>query len=61
MNIKMYKEIIKFIEHQREVIRSFERDINVNIDERKFITSLRENINLFEERIDRITEDSDKE
>jgi hypothetical protein len=57
----MYKEIISFIAHQREVIRTFERDINVNSDEIKFITSLRENIKLFEERIDRIVDGSDKE
>lgn len=57
----MYKEIISFITHQREVIRTFERDINVNSDERKFITSLRENIKLFEERIDKIVDGSDKE
>ena len=60
MNIRLYKEIITFIYHQREVIRSFERDHNIDSDESKFITSLRENINLFDEKIDKII-GSDKE
>lgn len=55
MSAKLYREIIKFLKKQREVLNSFENErgyiMNNNPDVRKLFESLRYNLNLLEKNI----------
>lgn len=63
MSVRLYKEIIEFLEHQKQVIRSFEseREELLHKDTRRFIQTLRENLCLLEENINKIINGSDKD
>lgn len=56
MSAKLYREIIKFLKNQREVLKTFEKERNYiminNSDVRKLFGSLNYNLNLLEENID---------
>lgn len=56
MSAKLYREIIKFLKSQREVLKTFEKERNYiiinNSDVRKLFESLNYNLNLLEENID---------
>lgn len=56
MSAKLYREIIKFLKNQREVLKSFEKERNYiminNSDVRKLFETLNYNLNLLEENID---------
>ena len=56
MSAKLYREIIRFINNQNEVIRSFERECSASIDvnTQTFINSLYENISLLRTRTNEI-------
>ena len=62
MNARLYREIIEFLKNQGQVIRSFEieRKDLINKDVQRFIQTLRENLCLLEENIDKIIDGSDK-
>ena len=63
MNVKLYREIIEFLKHQGQVIRSFETERKdlINKDIARFIQTLRENLCILEEHTDKIIDGSDKE
>lgn len=56
MSAKLYREIIKFLTYQEEVIRSFEKERKelINTDVRRFIQSLRENLSILKEKTNEI-------
>lgn len=60
----MYREIIKFIKNQKEVIQSFRHEKVIFAEEPcvdMLLTTLGENISLLEERINEIVDGVDKE
>ena len=57
--IKLYREMMKFLKNQRELIQSFE--FHSYDDIKKFTDYLLENIDLCKERIDKIVDGDDKE
>lgn len=61
MDIKLYREIIKYLNYQKQVIESFEseRDYLIHDDIRIFIKSLKENLCLLEENTEKIIDGSD--
>lgn len=56
MDIKMYREILKYLKNQREVLYSFQRETNYKSDPniQKLLNSLHYNINFLERNIERI-------
>lgn len=61
MSAKLYREIIKFIEFQSDVIRSFERSKPnlLNNDVKEFIGALRENLDRFKVKTNKIVGDDE--
>jgi len=62
-NVKMYREIIKFIENQKEVIQSFKHEKVIFAKEPcvdMLLTTLEENLGLLKERINNIVDGVDK-
>lgn len=58
-NVKMYREIIKFIENQKEVIKSFRHEKVIFAEEPcvgLLLTTLEENLDLLKERINKIVD-----
>lgn len=53
MSVKIYREIIKFLKYQREVLRSFERENESLLHEnvKKLFETLTLNFDLLEENI----------
>lgn len=64
MSVKLYREIIKFLKNQKNVLKTFENDrsyiINNNPDVRKFIDSLIYNLNLLEKNINNCIDDKEE-
>lgn len=59
--LKLYKELLKFIRNQKELIHSFtEREYSYD-NIRKFKETLIENIEKLEEHIDKIIDGDDKD
>lgn len=60
MSAKLYREIIRFLNNQREVLKTFEKDnddlLCYRID--KLIESLRYNLDLLEENTDKYLEEN---
>lgn len=54
MSAKLYREVIKFLKSQKNVLKTFENErcsfIHNNPDVRKFIDSLIYNLNLLEKK-----------
>ncbi len=64
MSAKLYREVIKFLKNQKNVLKTFENDrsyiINNNPDVRKFIDSLIYNLNLLEKNINNCIDDKEE-
>ena len=56
MEIKLYREIQKYLKNQKEVLRSFEKETNYsgNWEIQKLMNSLYYNINFLESNVERI-------
>ena len=59
MSVKLYREIQKYINSQKEVLRSFENETNYsdNWEIQKLLNSLYYNINFLKENVERIVND----
>ncbi len=64
MSAKLYREVIKFLKNQRNVLKTFENErgyiINNNPDVRKLIDRLIYNLNLLEQNINNCLDDKEK-
>lgn len=64
MSAKLYREVIKFLKNQKNVLKTFENDrsyiIHNNPDVRKFIDSLIYNLNLLEKNINNCIDDKEE-
>lgn len=64
MSAKLYREVIKFLKNQKNVLKTFENErsyiINNNPDVRKFIDSLIYNLNLLEKNINNCVDDKEE-
>lgn len=64
MSTKLYREVIKFLKSQKNVLKTFENDrcsfIHNNPDVRKFIDSLIYNLNLLEKNINNCIDDKEE-
>jgi len=64
MSAKLYREVIKFLKNQKNVLKTFENErsyiINNNPDVRKFINSLIYNLNLLEKNINNCLDDKEE-
>ena len=63
MSAKLYREIMKFLKNQREVLKSFEieRESQMNSDIKKLFESLRYNLSMLESNTNDILDKVDKE
>lgn len=63
MSAKLYREVIKFLKNQRNVLKTFENErgyiINNNPDVRKLIDRLIYNLNLLEQNINNCLDDKE--
>ena len=59
MSVKLYREIQKYINSQKEVLRSFENETNYsdNWEIQKLLNNLYYNINFLKENVERIVND----
>lgn len=64
MSAKLYREVIKFLKSQKNVLKTFENErysiIHNNPDVRKFIDSLIYNLNLLEKNINNCIDDKEE-